>query len=243
MRIAIISDLHANLPATEAVLRSIDKLNIDQIICLGDLVGYGGSPNEVISLIREYTSFVVLGNHDAAVVGRLNYHYHHDEVKQALSWTRTVLSEDHLEWLSQLYYIRRYKDYAFSHGSPISPEQFAYIYTPEQAYLLSQSYEKLPFISFIGHSHLVRGYTFNKIHVNEITLPRRGFRTHSKYLFSVGSVGQPRDGNAKAAFAVFDTTEERIWIERVDYDQREAALAIINAGLSERFATRLFQGF
>ncbi len=242
MRIAIISDLHANLEATESVFRQIDKAKVDMIVCLGDLVGYGSEPNEVIQLVKKYTDMVVIGNHDAAVVGKLDYTYHYQAAKDALDWTRKNISDENFDYLNQLQYTRKYKNIGFTHGSPIKPEEFDYIYTIEHAFSLIDDYDLIPTISFIGHSHLIKGYSFNKFIVDEISLPRKGFREQSKYLFSVGSVGQPRDGNPLSAYFIYDTELQEIKVERQFYDIDSTSSKIIKAGLSQSFAKRLFLG-
>jgi len=242
MRIAIISDIHSNLNALDNVLKKIDKLNIDTLICLGDVVGYGAEPNEVISLTRKYCDFVLMGNHDAAVVGKLDYTYHYKAAKDAIDWTRGALSNDNLEWLLNLPYKMKIKNISFTHGSPVSPEDFLYVYNSGHASLLSQYYDDLLKFSFIGHSHLVKGYSFSKMISDEFRLPRKGFLKNNKYLFSVGSVGQPRDGSPLSAFFLYDTDEESIDVHRVYYDIEPTANKIIDAGLSSNFAKRLFLG-
>ncbi len=242
MRIAIISDIHSNLNALNSVLREIDKLNIDTLVCLGDLVGYGAEPNEVIELIRKYSDYVIIGNHDAAVTGKLDYTYHYKAAKDAIDWTRDILTTENMEWLIALPYKIKIKNISFTHGSPISPEDFLYVYNSSHASLLSQFYDELSGFSFIGHSHLIKGYAFSKILADEFKLPRKGFLKNNKYLFSVGSVGQPRDGSPLSAFFVFDTKEESVDVHRVYYDINPTADKIINAGLSSNFAKRLFLG-
>lgn len=242
MRIAIISDIHSNLNALNAVLREIDNLNIDTLVCLGDLVGYGAQPNKVVELIKKSCDYVILGNHDAAVIGKLDYSYHYKAAKDAIDWTRNNLTQDNLEWLISLPYKLKIKNISFTHGSPVSPEDFLYVYNSSHASLLSQFYDELSKFSFIGHSHLVKGYAFSKIFSDEFKLPRKGFLKNNKYLFSVGSVGQPRDGSPLSAFFLFDTELKSVDVHRVHYDIHPTADRIINAGLSPNFAKRLFLG-
>jgi predicted phosphodiesterase len=242
MKIAIISDIHANLNALNKVLKEIDKLNIDTLVCLGDIVGYGAEANEVSNLIRKNCDFVVLGNHDASVIGKLDYTYHYKAAKDAIDWTRNILTEDNLEWLISLPYKIKIKDISFTHGSPVSPEDFLYVYNSSHANLLSQHYDDLCKFSFVGHSHLVKGYAFSKILSDEFRLPRTGFLKNNKYLFSVGSVGQPRDGSPLSAFFTYDTLEELVEVHRVYYDIEPTARKILDAGLSPNFAKRLFLG-
>jgi len=242
MRIAIISDIHANLNALTEVLKEIEKLNIDTLICLGDIVGYGAEPNEVANLIRENCDFVIMGNHDAATIGKLDYTYHYQAAKDAIDWTKSVLTDDNRDWLYNLPYTFKIKNISFTHGSPISPKDFLYVYNSTHANLLSLHYDNLNEFSFVGHSHLIKGYIFSKMLSDEFRLPRKGFLKNNKYLFSVGSVGQPRDGSPLSAFLLYDTDNEDISIHRVYYDIDLTAKKIIDAGLSSNFAKRLFLG-
>ena len=242
MKIAIISDIHSNFSALSEVLRKIDELNPDTIICLGDLVGYGPQPNEVIELIKKSVDYIVIGNHDAAVTDKLDYSYHYKAAKDAINWTKSKIKEENMEWLKNLPYKVKIKNMTFTHGSPVSPEDFLYVYNNGQATLLSYHFENLTKYSFIGHSHLIKGYSFSKISSDEFKLPRKGFLKNNKYLFSVGSVGQPRDGNPSAAFLIFDDINESVEVFRVQYDIKRTADKIIKEGLSSNFAKRLFLG-
>ena len=133
MRIGILSDIHANLEALVQVEAVLGRLGVDRVICLGDVVGYGASPNDCCERIRALASITLLGNHDAAVSGRMDYAYYYDAARQALDWTVQQLDPDHLVWLRSLPYAHRVDDLAFSHGSPILPGEFDYIFAVEQA--------------------------------------------------------------------------------------------------------------
>ena len=243
MKLALISDIHANLQALEAVFKKIETLNVDMIVALGDFVGYGAQPNEVIDLVKKYVDITIIGNHDAAVLNKIDYSDHRESAKHVIDWTRNQLTDENYSWLNRLPYTRKYKHIGFTHGTPIAPEDFGYVYTMNHAYHLSNGCALLPQISFIGHSHLIKGYVFNKMRVNEILLPRKGFRDDSKYLFSVGSVGQPRDGNPFAAFLTYDLDEASIMTHRVYYNVSIAAKKILDSGLDEHFAQRIFLGY
>ena len=133
MRIAILSDVHANLEALSEVERIIAERGVDQVACLGDVVGYGASPNECCDILRRLATVVLLGNHDAAVTGRMDYAFYYDAARHALDWTARNLRPDNLEWLASLPYTHRMGDVGLSHGSPIRPEAYDYILAGEQA--------------------------------------------------------------------------------------------------------------
>jgi predicted phosphodiesterase len=124
MRLGIFSDTHANLEALSAVLRAYEKERIDRFICLGDSVGYGASPNETCDLIRKTVAFTILGNHDAAVAGRMDYSYYYDAARQALDLHAAILSPENMAWLRGLPYEVREGNLAFCHGSPVNIEEF-----------------------------------------------------------------------------------------------------------------------
>src|SRR6266699_5598427 len=119
MRFGIFSDTHANIEALNAVLKAFEAERIDQYICLGDTVGYGASPNECCALIRAKAKYTILGNHDAAVAGRMDYSYYYHAARHALDWSASVISDDNLDWLRSLPYTYRIGDVGFCHGSPI----------------------------------------------------------------------------------------------------------------------------
>src|SRR5512143_1917045 len=133
MRIAVFSDVHANLEALQAVVRAYASERIDKYVCLGDTVGYGASPNDCCDIVRNLAAFTILGNHDAAVAGRMDYSYYYDAARQALDLHAEMLSPDNMEWLKTLPYEVREGDLTFCHGSPINLEEFEYIFSVEQA--------------------------------------------------------------------------------------------------------------
>jgi diadenosine tetraphosphatase ApaH/serine/threonine PP2A family protein phosphatase len=242
MRLGIFSDVHANLEALEASLRAYEKLHIDQYICLGDVVGYGASPNECCRLVRQVASLVFLGNHDAAVSGRMDYAYYYDAARLALDWTRHQLTAENLDWLSGLPYTGRLEDISFSHGNPLRADLFEYIFTMEQAAELISELDKLAAVSFIGHSHLTKSFALAPGEVNEVIARRFGLRKHRQYIITAGSVGQPRDYDYRACLTVFDTETRIMEFHRVEYDIEKSARKIIDARLSANFAKRLFLG-
>src|SRR6202044_2293200 len=156
MRLGIFSDVHANYEALSAVMEAYRKENIDVYYCLGDTVGYGGSPNECADLVRETAKTTILGNHDAAVAGRMDYSYYYEAARHALDAHAAMLSAENMTWLKSLPYQQMLdaEETLLCHGSPVRLEEFEYIFAPEQARECIAIYEKMGHITLIGHSHL-----------------------------------------------------------------------------------------
>jgi len=243
MRIAILSDIHANLEALIQVEAMLGRLRVDRVVCLGDVVGYGASPNDCCERIRDIASITLLGNHDAAVSGRMDYAYYYDAARQALDWTVQQLDPDHLVWLRSLPYTHRADELAFSHGSPILPGEFEYIFALEQARELAPHFARLAAVTFIGHSHLCKAFALDPDGgVEECAATRVEVDGARKYVLSAGSVGQPRDYDNRASFIVYDTDSRVADFHRVAYDIEAAAQKIFDADLALNFGKRLFLG-
>ena len=242
MRYGIFSDTHANLPALEAVMRAFDANKVDALICLGDTVGYGGSPNECCDIVRHLVDFTVLGNHDAAVAGRMDYSFYYDAARHALDWTSNVLEDQNIDWLRSLPFSYRVGDVGFCHGSPIEPKAYEYIFALEQARELMPFVADLPEVTFIGHSHLCKAFAIGNGEVNDVVAQKFGIRRGYKYIISVGSVGQPRDYDNRACFVVCDTEARTVEYVRVEYDIDSSAQRIFDADLALNFGKRLFLG-
>lgn len=242
MKIAIISDIHANIEALEAVLARIDTLGVDQIACLGDVVGYGASPDECCSLVRKHAAFTLLGNHDAAVTGAMDEAYYYDSARTALRWTREHLSEDNYKWLYGLPYTRFAGDLAFFHSAPIMPSGFFYVVQSSEASTHLQVIERMKSVNFIGHAHLTTIFAMNQKKVRAVEAKQVSVRDDAKFIVNVGSVGQPRDRDPRACFAVWDDEANRLEYQRVEYDIETAATKILAARLDEKFAKRLYLG-
>jgi diadenosine tetraphosphatase ApaH/serine/threonine PP2A family protein phosphatase len=242
MRIGIFSDTHANIEALTTVVKAYEKERIDRYVCLGDTVGYGGSPNECCDIVRKLADFTILGNHDAAVAGRMDYSYYYDAARQALDLHADVLSRTNMEWLRSLPYARHDGDLYFCHGSPVNLEEFEYIFAPEQAALCLPLWDELGEVTFIGHSHLCKSFALTRSEVFEVVAPKFTIRPGHRYIVSVGSVGQPRDYDNRASYTIFDTVERSFEFKRIAYDIESAANKIYAAELERNFGNRLFLG-
>ena len=239
MRYAIISDIHANYDALTSVITDIDGSQIDKIVCLGDVVGYGAQPRECIALLRERGVLTIAGNHDYACIGKTNINYFNAYAKEATLWTRKVCTDEDKEWLKSLSLVEYLEDFTMVHGTLYAPELFDYILTTYDAYLSLQLLETG--VCFLGHSHVPINFVWEEkiTHNYDRELP---VRPEVKMLVNVGSVGQPRDDNPKACYAIYDSEAKKIEIRRLDYDIESAARKIREAGLPAALGERLKVG-
>ncbi|MBK9070191.1 MAG: metallophosphoesterase family protein [Myxococcales bacterium] len=244
MRYGIFSDIHANIEALGAVMAAFGDQRIDRFVCIGDTVGYGGAPDECCNLVREATTYTLLGNHDAAVAGRMDYSYYYDAAREALDLHARTITPENLAWLKTLPYEVRdaAQGVAFCHGSPINLEEFEYVFAPEHAERCLQIWQDLAQITFVGHSHLCKAFALTKDEVYEVVADRFELRPGFKYIVSVGSVGQPRDRDPRASYTVYDAETKVFEFLRVPYDTEVAAQRILDAGLFNGFANRLRLG-
>lgn len=244
MRLGIFSDIHANYEALSAVLESLKHESIDAYHCLGDVVGYGGSPNECADIVREIATHTILGNHDAAVAGRMDYSYYYEAAREALDKHAEILSSDNTAWLKTLPYDVRVKDadVYLCHGSPVRLEEFDYIFAPEQARECLPQYAEMAQLTLIGHSHLCKVFELSRHDVEELPAQDLVLKADRKYVVSVGSVGQPRDYDNRASFTVYDAEARRFEFHRVEYDIEAAASKIFASSLERNFGHRLFIG-
>ncbi len=232
MKYAIISDIHSNLEALTKALTVIDDKKVDEIICLGDIVGYGANPNECVDIVRSHCSIVVLGNHDAAALDTSQAHDFNAIARKAVFWTAEQLTEESKSFLLSLPMVARKERILFVHSSPDSPEAWDYIIDSDDAdSALSHFQEK---ICFIGHTH-VPGIYSKRGRVKSISLDEQ-------FIVNVGSIGQPRDGNPKLAFGIFDSTMWEFELIRSQYDIQKAAEKIYAAKLPEELGNRLMYG-
>jgi len=244
MRLAIFSDVHANLEALSAVMEAYRSERIDRYYCLGDVVGYGANPNECANMVRELAEVTILGNHDAAVAGRMDYSYYYEAARQALDAHASCLTRENMAWLKTLPYKHMLGDMGvlLCHGSPVRIEEFEYIFAPEQARECLAIWDDLADLTLIGHSHLCKVFALRPGEVEELPPRRFQLRKGWKYIVSVGSVGQPRDYDNRASYTLFDSVEREFEFKRVEYDIESAATKIFECNLERNFGHRLFIG-
>lgn len=240
MRTGIISDVHGNLPALEAILDRLQRGGVDRILSLGDVVGYGAQPEACVRIVRDVASESCLGNHDAAISSRLGVRYAAAEGQRLVEHARGDLSRKSLRWLAQRPIRVAENDATYCHGAPPSPEEFRYVLSLRQARALLSCFDELPPVTFMGHSHLERSFRLWPGGVTELIAGRIRVDSGRRYVVNVGSVGQPRDRDPRAAAAIFDHRRGTVEFVREPYDVAAAASRIRAAGLPESFARRLF---
>jgi predicted phosphodiesterase len=242
MRILVISDIHANLTALEAVLAEAGE--VEATWCLGDLVGYGPDPNQCVERIRERPGLqCIIGNHDAAALRQIDSDTFNPEARNAIIWTQKTLSKSSIDFLSNLPEKIELDEVTLTHGSPRHPV-WEYLLDTRSA-TQNFDYFETP-LCFVGHTHLPVVYTLstgNHLARLSIPEPNQKFTLPSRAIINPGSVGQPRDRDPRAAFGIFDP-ENYTWdYHRVAYDILEVQERMLEAGLPERHIQRLAAGW
>jgi predicted phosphodiesterase len=239
MKYAILADIHANLEALEVVLTDAREQNCTHYACLGDVVGYNANPKECLDKIRDMEMPCVKGNHDEYFSIESNLEGFNPHAAEAIHWTRAQLTEEDREWLRNLKYIRLVASYSIVHATLDGPQRWGYVFD-RLAAAASFTYQNTS-VCFFGHTHVpvafirdsvVRGGTYSKFKIE----PGR------KYFINVGSVGQSRDGVAKATYVIYNMDEGSVELRRLDYDIAKTQAKIRAAGLPERLAERLALG-
>ena len=241
MRIAIISDIHANLHALEAVLAVIDADSVDEVWCLGDLVGYGPRPTECVALVRERASICLVGNHDLAVIGLIDLHLFQGEAGAAAAWTTSVLDPGAAAYLGSLKTTAGAEGVSLAHGSPRDPV-WEYVLSPATAEAaLAMSGEPLV---LVGHSHVALAFASGETGISGELAPA-GTEIElgiGRHVLNPGSVGQPRDGDPRAAWLVIDTASGRATFCRTDYPIELTQAEMRERGLPQALSERLAYG-
>jgi len=242
MRVALVSDIHGNRQAFEAVLADVAGANADELWCLGDLVGYGADPNDCVQLARDHAAVCLAGNHDLAVTGELSLEEFSRGAEIAARWTKDVISPENLAYLESLEPFGHVEGIGLYHASPRDPV-WEYVLSALLAEMcLDAAPERL---ALIGHSHVALSFVRRE---GEIATGERRVADDvadvatGEWLLTPGSVGQPRDGDPRAAWLLLDTTELTAAWKRVEYDVAGAAAAIRHARLPDSLAERLGYG-
>ena len=239
MRYAVIADIHANLEALEVVLADTKEQNCTHYCCVGDVVGYNANPKECLDIVRSMGMPVVKGNHDEYCSSEEDLEGFNPHAAEAVNWTRKQLGKEDRQWLRDLKYVRLVASFSMVHATLDGPQRWGYVFD-KLAAAASFTYQNTS-VCFFGHTHVpvafvrdsvVRGGTYSKFRVEP----------GKKYFVNVGAVGQPRDGNPKAGYVVYDLNEGTIELRRLDYDIPKAQKKIMEAGLPQRLADRLALG-
>jgi predicted phosphodiesterase len=239
MRFAIFSDLHANLEATEAVLADAHEKECSQFVCLGDLVGYNANPHECVEVVRKMECPVVKGNHDEqACLGKSSRDFN-ELAEQAINWTRAHLTDEDKQWLAALRMTRQVRDFTIVHATLDTPNEWGYVFNNLDA-VASFTYQHTP-VCFFGHTH-VAGAFVRDDGVRRVKTEQLMIEPGKKYFINTGSVGQPRDGDPRAAYCIYDAEKSVVEQRRIRYDLPKAQRKILDAGLPRLLADRLELG-
>lgn len=239
-RFAIISDIHANQEALEAVQQDIQAMGCTSIACLGDIVGYNASPSECLEIIRTLDCPVVKGTHDEAASSDNNPEKMNPVAYNALMWTRSQLSEEQKEWLRRLRMVRNVPPFTIVHSTLDQPSLWHYIVNKFDA--VSNFNFQFTNICFHGHTHVPKIFVFENGGATEYAANDFCPEPGKKYFINVGSVGQPRDNDWRASYCVFDTDTNAVYFRRVEYDIAKTQQKILDAGLPPMLAERLGKG-
>lgn len=243
MRYAIIGDIHANLAAFTAVLDDIKRLGeVEKVWCLGDIVGYGPDPHECIALLRQANNVCVAGNHDWAAIGKIDTSEFNPDAAAACHWTAKQLSHEDVEFLGNLPLVIQEGDFTLVHGSPREPI-WEYIMSTDIA-IENFAYFKSQFC-LVGHSHVPLVFRYSEAGVSSFSQ----FLTNvelaldkSRLIINPGGVGQPRDGDPRASYAIYDSETRSLRLHRVPYDISATQAKMITHGLPRHLVARLSYG-
>jgi len=243
MRQAILSDIHSNLEALQACVAHAQTQGVTHFACLGDCVGYGADPVATLDLLLSLPNLLLVrGNHDEVLF--LDDVPDVPGISEAIDWTCTQLAPVHCNLLETAPYVLNLGDVTYAHASAHAPEEWAYLRRPEQIRdCLTATAAR---VTFIGHVHVPMVFCLSAADVLREQPPEPGaplvLEPGSRYVVNVGSVGQPRDGNNAASYALYDSDAGEVTLFRVAYDHARAAEKILAAGLSASFAERLMEG-
>ena len=241
-RVAVLSDVHGNLPALRAVLAEIEGEGVDAVWCLGDLVGYGAQPDECVALAREACDVCLVGNHDLVVLGCLDIEVFSPNAAIAAQWTRHNVSRETLDFLGGLEPADRERSVGLFHASPRDPV-WEYVLAADQAGECLDAMDQR--VGLVGHSHMALAFSRAEGEDTRGRLAPRGTEVDlsaGRWLLNPGAAGQPRDGDPRAAWLLLDLERATATWRRVAYPVDEAAEAIRAAGLPAPLSDRLYYG-
>ncbi|MFZ3072082.1 MAG: metallophosphoesterase family protein [Thermodesulfobacteriota bacterium] len=257
MRCAVVSDIHSNIEALTETLKEIDSIGADLIVSLGDIVGYNTNPNECVALVRERNILSIAGNHDIRAAGQKEPDDFNEAAREAILWTREKLSTDNAAFLRELpeslsiavppFYKGGSEGindkFVLTHGAINSPDIYTLSVIEAAKNFRLMEKQGLPLVGFFGHTHIKAAYAGDPDKALAITGERFKLKKDLFYFINPGSVGQPRDKDARASFLIFDGAKNEVSFYRVEYDIKACADKIKAAGLPEILAERLFGGY
>lgn len=246
MKYGIYADIHGNLEGAKAAFDYLEE-KVDSLVCVGDIVGYGANPNECIDLVKNSSS-IIAGNHDWASVGLMNIDYFNPYAKKAILWTREELTTSKKNFLKNLDLTFSNEDFTMVHGSLDHPDEFRYIFDSTGADKTLKLCDNQ--LCFVAHSHTPMYFSRKK---SSGEMPTRKvvsknsqdiiLKSENEYLFNVGSVGQPRDGNPCSCCVIYDSTKRQVHYQRIEYPIKIAQKKILEANLPQILSNRLAKGY
>lgn len=248
MKIGIVSDTHSNLFALEEVLNHMNSVGVDIKVHCGDIIGYGPHPTQTLALTLENFNYIVMGNHDLAVAYPTEAEYFNPQAKEAVNWTRSKLTQNEIEVLASLRYGHLLNDILFVHGSPQDNNHHGYLITQINAMNAFSNPVANFKVSFVGHTHVPfvwyensfdrpRFQARDKVEALEFPLSKKG-----RTIFNVGSVGQPRDNDPRASYAIYDTEKEIVTFYKIPYAIDKTVASMQRAGFESYTYERLMYG-
>ena len=241
MRYIVFSDLHSNLEALKQFQKEIKSISYDKLICLGDIVGYGADPNPCVEWVRNNTDLIIAGNHDWGAVEKTDTSYFNPYAYDSCLWTRNQLTEENKNFLKSLPLDHEEDGVYWVHSSPFEPEAWHYVISKEEGKRYFRNFEAP--ICFVGHSHIpVILEQMDDGEVNDYVSDIWDIAQGNRYIFNDGSLGQPRDGNPKPSFMIYDSEDKTVKVQRFKYDLRVTQDKILESGLFRYLAERLAKG-
>jgi len=240
MKYVIFSDIHGNLEAYKSFLAAARKEGKAKYYCVGDIVGYGADPNECVELTIALDPTIVCGNHDWGSVDLTSLEYFNESARQAVIWTKSKLRPANADYLRSLKLTHEDDELTLVHGAIMKPERYGYVYDLQTAQKMLERI--LTNIAFIGHSHVPGIFTLDNGKVTYTARPKITVEEGKRYLVNVGSVGQPRDGDWRASYYIWDRDANTLELKRIEYDLAGAQKKIKAEGLPGFLATRLGEG-
>src|SRR3954452_23491481 len=239
MRFAIFGDIHANLEALQAVMADAAAHEVTHYVCLGDVVGYNANPHECVEIVRNMECPVVKGNHDEQASLDESSRDFNALAEMAINWTREHLSDADKQWLRALPFTRAVRDFTIVHATLDTPEQWGYVFNTLDA-TASFTYQHST-VCFFGHTHVACAFVRDD-GVKRVKTDQLMIEPDKKYFINTGSVGQPRDGDWRAAYCIYHADNNCVEQRRIKYDLATAQNKIIKAGLPKLLAERLKLG-
>lgn len=240
MRYGLFSDVHGNLPAFTSVIRAFDQEKIDQYVCGGDVVGYGANPQECIRALKDLSAVCIAGNHDWAVLGKIDTTNFNPMARVAVDWTKINIKPEDQNFLEELNLIYKNDDFVLVHGTLQEPGHFHYLLSESEARETFSLMDRA--VCFVGHTHMAGVFIEKDDRIQNFQSVNLEVQKDCRYIVNLGSVGQPRDGDWRASYCLLDTETKTISLKRVEYDVTEAQKRIRQAGLPDFLASRLTFG-